>query len=620
MKDLRSILAVFLLLAAWACSSHPADTGEPMTLHGPLGERFDANLEHWLLQAPYANPGMLEMYFRRNQPHQGIMTWYGEFSGKYLTSAAMTYAMRPDERLKETVEYVVDCLAEAQDADGYLGVWPDDQKLTGRTPRGTKTWDAWAHYHNMLGLYFWHQVTGSRKALEVLEKAAEKLYGFFYTEGHPLDEAKDGTDAAVGHIFALLYGQTQDPRWLQMVERTFETFASEEGGDYYRSALEDVPFYQMKRKRWECLHAIQTIGEMYRITGEADYRRAFESIWRGIAQYDRHNTGGFSSGESACGNPYDTRSIETCCTIAWMALSIDMLRMTGDPRVADELELSTWNAFLGAQHPSGRLFTYNTPMLGDRKASAHEIVFQAMAGSSELNCCSVNGPRGFGMIGQWGVLAEGDTLTVNYYGASETVRELPGPGRVTLVQTGDYPFDGALRIRVSTERKRPLTLRLRIPFWSEKTRVRFRGEDLPDVKAGSYLLLPGIKDGDVIDLSFDLSIHCWQGDGELSGKTSLYRGPILLACDQRYEADLDSLNRLDPASLTIEPVTQAPDAILPQPYLLVRVSDRAGNGCLLCDFASAGQTGTLYTSWLPTLPVLTPPDLSVSVPQWGQRP
>ena len=40
-------------------------------------------------------------------------------------------------------------------------------------------------------------------------------------------------------------------------------------------------------------------------------------------------------------------------------------------------------------------------MDGVREASAHTIVFQARAGTPELNCCSVNGPRVLGMLGEW---------------------------------------------------------------------------------------------------------------------------------------------------------------------------------------------------------------------------
>lgn len=570
---------------------------ERMTLRGVMGERMEANNEQWLLTAPYSNPGMLEMYARRNDNHQIIMKWYGEFSGKYLTSAVLCYSMNRDDRLRKSIEYVVEHLAKYQDKDGYLGVWPDDQKLTGIAPGGHgKTWDAWSHYHNMLGLYYCYHIMGNELAKEVMLKAADCLYNHFFVQGNIIDEDKDGTDAAIGHIFTLLYQMTNDPRHREMIDLTFATFASEQGGDYYRSGLADVPFYQMKRRRWECLHAIETIREMARITGEGDYEKSFANIWRGVQQFDRHNTGGFSSGESACGNPYDTRAIETCCTIAWMALCIDMLDMTHDSRIADELELSTWNAFIGAQHPSGRHFTYNTPMLGDKKASAHNIVFQAIAGSSELNCCSVNGPRGFGMLSQWGMYVDEGVLTINYYGASETTLRTPAGKSVEVEQSGSYPFGGDISLKIKGKGLK--TLRLRIPAWSKGTKVVRNGKPVADGEAGEYLELSDVKGSESITLEFDMTPHFWNGDSNLAGRVSVYSGPILLALDQRFDsAAYRNDVAIDPATLKLESVT-TDDTLFPQPALLVKASDAKGNSVTLCDFATAGQAGTYYTTWL----------------------
>lgn len=596
-RGLRQLLVVMFLLVSNVSHAQVRDQVEYMRLKGAMGERFDANYEQWLVTAPYANPGMLQMYARRNDPHQIMVKWYGEFAGKYLTSAVLCYTMHPNERLKRAIEYVVSELAKVQDEDGYLGVWPDDQKLTGIAPGGHgKTWDAWSHYHNMLGLYYCYRLMDNEQAKDVLLKAADCLYNHYYVHKNIIDEDKDGTDAAIGHIFALLYQMTNDSRHLDMVHLTLSTFESQQGGDYYRAGLDNIPFYQMKRRRWECLHAIETIREYARISGLSSYEQSFANIWRSVQQYDRHNTGGFSSGEAACGNPYDTRAIETCCTIAWMTLSVDMLEMTNDSRIADELELSTWNGFLGAQHPSGRFSTYNTPMLGDKKASADDIVFQAIAGSSELNCCSVNAPRGFGMLSQWGMYVAEDVLTVNYYGASETSLRTPTGQVVTIEQTGSYPFGGDINLKLKT--KGVKSLRLRIPEWSKHTKVVRNGRVVDNVECGQYLELSNVKATETITINFDMTLHFWYGERNLEGRFSVYSGPILLTLDQRF--DIDAYGKdiaIDSATLKFESGTPL-DGLYPQPYLVVRAIDDNGRAITLCDFASAGQTGTLYTTWL----------------------
>ena len=95
------------------------------------------------------------------------------------------------------------------------------------------------------------------------------------------------------------------------------------------------------------------LAELARISGDDKYRKAFTNLWWSIARLDRHNNGGFSSGEQAQGNPYHPGAIETCCTIAWMAMTVEMLRLTGDPIAADELELSTLNSAMGLFSPDG---------------------------------------------------------------------------------------------------------------------------------------------------------------------------------------------------------------------------------------------------------------------------
>ena len=107
-------------------------------------------------------------------------------------------------------------------------------------------------------------------------------------------------------------------------------------------------------------------------------------------------------------------------------MTVEMLRQSGDPLAADELELSTFNSAMGLFSPTGRWSTYNTPMDGARKANFHEIVFQSRPGSPELNCCSVNAARGLGLLSEWALMhdAKNDALVLNWYGPGQLSAQL----------------------------------------------------------------------------------------------------------------------------------------------------------------------------------------------------
>jgi hypothetical protein len=395
------------------------------------------------------------------------------------------------------------------------------------------------------------------------------------------------------HIFTLLYQETGEPRYMEMAQAIERDWEVPPSGDYVREALAGKAFHQMPKPRWESLHGVQAIAEMYWITGEARYREAFERIWWSIVEGDRHNTGGFSSGEMATGNPYDTGAIETCCTVAWMALTVDQLRLTGDSRAADELELSTWNGALGAQNASGRWWTYNTPMDGERRASAHDIVFQARAGSPELNCCAMNGPRALGLLSEWAVMAAPGGIALNYYGPSMLALDLPAEGRVTLQQETAYPFDGRVRLTVTPESMKRFALRLRVPGWSSATRID--GEIVNDREPGAYIELDREwVPGDTVEIAFDMDVWAWVGERESAGKVALYRGPVLLAYDPRFDV-------YDPTALPELDLTQPPVVLESAKGALLRVrfATREGGTITLCDFASAGAAGDPYASWLP---------------------
>ncbi len=578
-------------------------------LGGAVGERIDANRESWALAARKANPGMLSMFaYRERLPRRALMPWSGEFVGKHLTALAMDWSLSHDPRVEAEISTIIGELERVQDRGGYLGPFPRDARIVGRVTRITPdvisesaVWDLWGHYHCMVGLLRWHALTGNASSLRICERIVAYLDDVFATKGFSV--ARIGAtemNMAIAHSLLLLHGRTGNEAALRLARRVESEWEAPGEGDFVRLGAGGTEFHRMPKPRWEALHDVQAIAEMYFLTGGQTYRAAFENIWRSIARGDRHNTGGFSSGEQAVGDPYATGAIETCCTVAWGALSVDMLRMTGDSKVADELELTLFNAALGGQHPSGRWWTYNTPMDGVRRASAHDIVFQSYQGTPELNCCSVNGPRSLLTMGEWGLMECSGDLVLSYYGESTmTVRHGKG-GRVSVAQVTDYPGSGLVRIAVRPETPAEFALLVRIPSWSARTMLRVDGEVSAPAPGTYHRISRRWTGSETIKLELDMSAHFWPGSGGKAGFLSIYKGPVLLAYDQRFnEVDPDDLPTV---RLPVEWEVQAADDSWPGPLLLMRAAFANGSTLRLCDFATAGATGTWYNSWLPWQP------------------
>ncbi len=580
---------------------------------GPLRDYLDAVTSNWLLQVPRADPAILAMFADRDRPpYRDLLPWSGEFAGKFLTGATTVYQATRDPALRKSLQEFVKALLPLQDADGYLGPFPRNHRLTGEAPniqgKPGPTWDAWGHYHMMLGLLTWDEAVGDPDALAAAVKIADLLCDRFLGEESPrlVDTGSTEMNLAPAHALVLLYEKTGRAKYLALAKQIVGEFAATGpdgkplAGDYDRLGRAGVEFFQTPKPRWESLHPIQALAALGRVEDDAERRRAFANLWWSIARLDRHDNGGFSSGEQAQGDPYHPGAIETCCTVAWMALSVDMLRQSGDPVVADELELSTFNSALGMWSPSGRWSTYDTPMDGVRRANFHEIVFQSRPGSPELNCCSVNAARGIGLVSKWALLADEATgaLVLNWYGPGRLAARLKGGALVRLDVETDYPRSGHVVVKVGVDRPLKFPLALRVPQWSTDTKLTVAGALESDVKPATYHVIDREwKPGDAVELELDVAPRVWVGERELAGRSALYVGPILLAYDASLNGNgPDDPEPIDAHSIRVPPPSEAGGGF--RPIVLAEAETADGGKVKLCDFASAGADGSRYRSWL----------------------
>ncbi|MDQ1257457.1 MAG: uncharacterized protein QG656_2062 [Candidatus Hydrogenedentes bacterium] len=567
-------------------------------LQGYLRGRIDRGIRRYYLETPESSPAILQVLRDRDKTpvRDPLVPWAGEFAGKYLTGSELNWRLTRDPELKAVIDgFVLDLIA-CQEPDGYLGPFPKSSRLTGGN------WDVWGHYHCMYGLMLYYEDTQYEPALDACRKAADLLFETFGPGGPTLtcDGSGGEMNMAVCHALVLLYKKTGVQRYLDLAQYIVrEAWNEESAGHYFECALAGKPLIEFPRHRWESLHDWQALAELYWLTGDEQYRQAFEHIWREGLRGDRHNTGGVTSGEGFQGTPYHEGAIETCCTVAWIAFSVDMLRLTGESRVADEIEWSTLNSALGAIPYSGRACAYNVPMDGTRTFGV-ELPWQAPKAGPDLNCCAVNANRPLGMIAQWGLMRNAGGLVLNYYGPGEMSAVLPSGNRVALAQDTAYPRSNRIVIAVKPDSAESFPLALRIPFWSTNTVVRVNGELQAGVQPGTYLTIERAwSPGDVVELELDFTLRVWPGEEAFAGKVSLFRGPLLLAFDGRYnDLDPNALPPIDPAAVTLEP---RPWEGPIEPWFLAELRD-GDVSYTVCDLSSAGQTGNHYRTWLPAKP------------------
>jgi DUF1680 family protein len=593
----------------------------PPDLHfrpeGWIGERVQANEANWLVPLPALNPGMVEMFAARNNvrsvnlpgDNRDPVPWAGEFAGKYLIGVVQSLRLTGSAELESVAREFVRKLISTQGTDGSLGI--------------PLPWDLWGQYHVMLGLLMWFEHTDDGAALVACQRAADLACARYLARPERIATDNPGDDEknqAIAHVLALLYRRTGIARYrdlLHAIEREWPSMRCFDPldhskpmrcGNFVDHPLQKREFFEGTRNRWESLHCVQAVAQLHYITGDPLYRAAFEQTWWSIRRLDRHATGGFSSFEAARGSPYDPRYIETCGTVAWMALTIDMLAMTGDVRAADDLELSLFNAVLGAQSRDGRQWTYHTPMggipiegtpnpaalVGYRFPSFYNLGWQSRERYPQLSCCSANGPRGLGSLSEWAVMRASDAIIINYYGASTATLAAPDGTQVTLAQQTSYPVDGMIRITVTPAREALFVIRLRIPEWSVSSRLDVNG-DAQTCTKGTYADLPRVwKRGDVITLVLDMSVRVDAGLDVAWARSVAYRGPLLLAYDTRF-------GPFDPLAMPIV-LLESPthvEAGGQDSTVLVSFPSSLGE-ITFCDFASAGQPPAL-----PARPVTT---------------
>ena len=587
-----------------------------VTLNSYFANRIQLGVDHHLTVLDYTK---LVDYFR----HPANPFAEGEFWGKTVRSVCLTYQYNHDPKLKAILDATVADLLSTQTPDGCIS--------THTYPKQPKGGDLWERKYVLLGLLRYYEIDPKPEVLSAMVRLAD------YTIGQ-IGPAPKTPIGDTGYAFQGIESSSILEPMMKLYQLTgysryldFGHYIVEEAGGCKRAnifeelvqgtAPKDIASNgnpkQSIAKAYETMSCFEGLVEYYRATGNDQWRQAAANLQNGIRDREITIIGGgggdqpynlgLGRGEQwndtafEQTNPTMTKMMETCVTVTWMKFCLQILRLTGDSRVADQMELSLYNALAGAQKPTGNYYDYFQKLDGIRGGKpgyTHQV------GTFTLSCCTANGPMGLALAPTMAVMESSAGAVVNFY-CFDTARIKTPAGAATLRLETDYPKTGQMRLHVEPPRAgSTFTLGLRIPEWSRQTTLKINGQP-QDAPAGKYAQINRAwSPGDIVDLTLDMrgrllpAPHGSNRGGD--DFVALAHGPLILARDVRLGGDIDqpvAVKTDKNLRVDTQPADPAPFA-----QITLKVPTEDGGSFPMIDYASAGNTWAAdshYVTWMP---------------------
>ena len=552
----------------------------------------------------------IELFLKVYRDHSDNDNFRGEFWGKWFTGAVLAWQTKPTEELKNKLRYAADEIIKTQSPDGYLGSYTEDKHITG-------IWDVWNRKYAILGLVVDYDLTGNEASLAAASDAVSCLNRELKERKHKVTD--NGIDVLQGvasmsilEPIAMVAQRTGKPEHRAFAEELLAQWSQPnrfqpDGHRLVETALAEKP--PMKNHAYAIMSCFEGVCEMYRLTGDPRLLEAAVKFAQTIRKYELMVNGSLSNQEMLCEGACCQTEIlqqpqETCVTVTWMKLCHQLLRLTGDSLWADEMEISLFNALLGAMTPEGNWWAYHSPLTGERLAS------HVQQDDTGVSCCMMNAPRALFLTSRWAVMESDEGPVVNLYSHGTATAKLKSGTTVQLTQKTDYPISGDIKLIVTPEQEEKFTLRLRIPKWSQSTRIVHVNQEEYHVEPGTYAVLHRTwKAGDTITFSLDMSGRVIPAPGSKT-QLAIMRGPLLLALDSRFVTPSDQavwLTKNEDGTVNLREIAPKPEGVriafaAPFDIKPTHFFHHSKTELVLCDYASAGNLWSetnLFRSWIP---------------------
>jgi DUF1680 family protein len=466
---------------------------------------------------------------------------------KWLEAASWSLATHPDPELRAMVDEIVPIIAAAQRPDGYLNSYYARDHAAERWTDFDQH-EMYCAGHLFQAAVAHHRATGSPALLDVATRFADHLDTVFGPESAGKQVATDG-HPEVEMALVELARETGERRYLDLARFFLDVRGHGILGDAFgRFGPEYHQDHQPFRELDEIVgHAVRAVylnagaADISAETGEPALLQTLHRLWQSMTARKMYVSGGIGSryeGESF-GEDYELPNAlaytETCAAIGSLMWNWRMLLIEGDPRYADLIELTLYNAILPGISLDGETYFYQNPLADE---GSHRR--QAWFGTA---CCPPNVARTLASLGGYLYAVAGDQIVVHQYVAGSARITLDDSREVALQLRTHYPWDGDIALAVDGEGD--FALMLRVPAWcNDGATLTINGEPVPaSLTPGAYAEVRRTwRPGDTVQLSLPMParrIASHPAVEENTDRVALMRGPLLYCVEQSDNPGVD---------------------------------------------------------------------------------
>ena len=394
----------------------------------------------------------------------------------------------------------------------------------------------------------YYEATGDNRAIDVLTKY------FLYLNDTPPDwpdkewrGVRAMENAVTGYW---LYRQTGIPWILETIESIQKN--SSDWTTYYEKFPWDSAASADKRipLNWGAdgltahvvnnAMAIKYPGLWYQQSGEDRFK---EAVFNGIEKYDlNHGQAGgrFSGDEHLSGNSPD-RGTELCSVVEYMFSLEELYAIFGETSLADRLEILTYNSLPGTTTPDMWSHQYDQQSnqvlvnAAKREWSTNGDYSNIYGLMPNFACCLANMHQGWPKFVESMWMATNDNgLALVSYGPSVVKAKVAKGQEITITEETDYPFNGGVKLIISSEKPVRFPVELRIPGWADSVTIKFKNKTVIVAGGSKYKIRERWKNNDEIILNIPMHI---KAEKRYNNSISLLRGPLYfsLRIDKEYK-------------------------------------------------------------------------------------